>query len=150
MATEKSYQIKNFEMETKIMPEDGKKKPLDEYGNMIMNPMRKAAHHSYSKFKPSPIKSKKRESVKIVQDDGTEIEMIPVTHDEWEEREKEFIRRESVLLQNIQAVHEDNKLKLQQTHIHHAEKHMNAIEKHKKVVAASVFVIFALIRGSRY
>eukprot|EP00942_MAST-04A_sp_MAST-4A-sp1_P014818 g14818.t1 len=145
MATEKSYQIKNFELETKIKPEDERQKPLDEHGNMIMNPMRKAAHQSYSKFKPSPIKSKKRESVKIVQDDGTEIEMIPVTHDEWEEREKEFIRRESVLLQNIQAVHEDNKLKLQQTHKHHAEKHMNAIEKHKKVVAASVFVIFALI-----
>jgi hypothetical protein len=145
MATEKSYQIKNFELETKIKPEDEKQKPLDEDGNMIMNPMRKAAHQSYSKFKPSPIKSKKRESVKIVQDDGTEIEMIPVTHDEWEEREKEFIRRESVLLQNIQAVHEDNKLKLQQTHKHHAETHMNAIEKHKKVVAASVFVIFALI-----
>ena len=51
MATEKSYQIKNFELETKIKPDDERQKPLDEHGNMIMNPMRKAAHQSYSKFK---------------------------------------------------------------------------------------------------
>jgi hypothetical protein len=150
MATEEAYDIQNFKLEAEAGDKNYREKPFDEHTNMIMNPMRKAAHDTYSKFQSTSNKAQRRESVKkvIVFDDGSAIELVPaVTREvrDWETREKEFIRRESILLQNIQAVKEDNNFVLQQTHKHHTEKYMTAASKHKKVIGVSVFVIFALI-----
>ncbi len=150
MATEEAYDIQNFKLEAEAGDKNYREKPFDEHTNMIMNPMRKAAHDTYSKFQSTSNKALRRESVKkvIVFDDGSAIELVPaVTREvrDWETREKEFIRRESILLQNIQAVKEDNNFVLQQAHKHHTEKYMTAASKHKKVIGVSVFVIFALI-----